>query len=539
MVKFINRIYLFSYMRFAHSSVGTEDPYLDGEKLGSDIVSQLRSSKPVLSILFTTLNEKAKIQGLLNGIKSKLDIRTLIGCTSCGNIIDDEMVDSGSVMLSLYSTRFSVGFAVEQDIARSGFKAGKSAISSALSQLENLEAPTAKMKRFVLMLPDGLSEAEEDVIEGIRSVVGMHTPIVGGSSGDSLRMQKAYQICQGKIYTDAVALAFIQTIYNFGFVSHHGWVPTNKTAFVTKAGGRLIEELNNESAVDVYARMIGESVAKLKKEDFTSKDYFKHPLAERDLGGDYWLKYPRDIRAGKLEVFSDVAEGTALTLMRFDEETPYNVVDSSVNDLNKQVNFPGCIIVFNSIGRREILGAKAVGELKRLKESFLNVPVVGVYTIGQQGYTRRSISGHRNHTFNLLCIGSGRHERFGSGELESMLNTFGLPSLEAKLYSVLLDVSPCTVKRLHEMTSINYAKLYDVVDHLQHKGLVTVSPFRPKKIYAKELSEGLVHLFKQIEKEHKKEHEKRLEILNNVSRGKYREMLETQPSKPATTVTKK
>ncbi len=521
-------------MRFAYASVGAEDPFISGEKLASDIVGQLRSSKPALSILFTTLTEKAKIQGLLNGIKSKLDTKTLIGCTSCGNIMDETIVDNGSVMLSLYSTRLSVGFAVGQDITKNGFKSSRTAIGSALSKLENLGVPTAKMKRFVLMLPDGLSGAEEDVLEGIRAVVGMHTPIVGGSSGDCLKMEKAYQICQGKVYSDAVALAFIQTIYNFGFVSHHGWQPTNKTAFVTKADGRMIEELNEEPAIEVYARMIGESVEKLKKEDFTYKEYFHHPLAERDLGGDYWLKYPKDIKAGKLELFSDVAEGTALTLMELDEGFPTAIDTLSVDEINKQVNFPGCLVIFNSIGRREILGDKSSEELKRIKDSFLNIPIIGFYTIGEQGYTRRSISGHRNHTFNLLCIGSGRHERFGSGELTSMLSSFGLTSLEAKVYSALLDASPCTVKRLHELTNINYAKLYDVVDHLQHKGLATVSPFRPKKVYAKELSEALVHLYKDAEKEYKKLQEKRLEILNNVSRGKYKEML-----KPKKAVKKK
>ncbi len=58
-------------------------------------------------------------------------------------------------------------------------------------------------------------------------------------------------------------------------------------------------------------------------------------------------------------------------------------------------------------------------------------------------------------------------------DLETALQSIGLSERESRVYLALLDIGPTTTSKLIRKTGIASSKIYDVLEKLAHKGLVT------------------------------------------------------------------
>ena len=150
----------------------------------------------------------------------------LIGCSTAGEIATDGPGDAGVVVTAF---------------GGAGFSAASAAATNASSDLRTAGAQAAGCvnetpghpHRVLLLLTDGLAGDQQEIVRGAYSVAGAGVPIVGGSAGDDLRMQRTHQLHGGQVLTDSVVAAALASDAPIGIGVRHGWRRTGEAMLVT------------------------------------------------------------------------------------------------------------------------------------------------------------------------------------------------------------------------------------------------------------------------------------------------------------------
>ncbi|MBD3155663.1 MAG: hypothetical protein GF368_03340, partial [Candidatus Aenigmarchaeota archaeon] len=297
-----------------------------------------------------------------------------------------------------------------------------------------------KIRKFiVLTLPAGFTLKkygwEDEMLEGIKDIIGDHIPIVGGSAGDDGRFIKNYQFANGEVYDDSVVLATIFSNVKFGFGLAHGFEPTEKIALVTKSKDNIVYELNGKPAVEVYAKMLGVSKEELlrgvgflkmgekiptlaltflekigvDKQEFMKKVplyqfMMENPFGIPDVSGNYWIKNPRGIVDKKyIEFQCKIPKNLPLTLMKVDKQKSITATNRSLKESLKEFKkYPVLSIIFECGGRYFYLGEDIAKSLEKVRGTLDGGEFIGFYTSAEQGLTKNMTS--KPHAYTCVSL---------------------------------------------------------------------------------------------------------------------------------------
>ncbi len=393
------------------------------ESLARDIKKQVEDPGFILIFSSTHIDPRK----FFKYFKKKFPDKTkIIGCSTCGEISEYGIKENTVVAMAIKSEHISVGVGIGRNLKKDGSKAGKAAAEMALSDLEHDFSKTISSGTvvgdilrlnlfFAFVFPDFMSEREENALEGIFSVFGNRCPILGGGSGDNLKYKQTHQFYNGEVCTDSVLVALFALDCKTDSISAHGWYPTEKSAFVTRAAGRTVYELDHKRASAVYAAMIGmpeEELIEKRSIAVVENAGSKYVLSISDIHGNLWLKHPNKVYPdGRITFFANVPENVVVSL---NEATPQSVIeatDSALREAKKKIK-PRICIIFYAIGRKKFLeGDKGCGdskcvddEFRVIKKHLSGVDFIGFYAFGQQGFTSTGVTGHRNQTVNFFFI---------------------------------------------------------------------------------------------------------------------------------------
>lgn len=252
---------------------------------------------------------------------------------------------------------------------------------------------------------------EEAIIEGIESVVGRGIPIVGGGSADNTVEGYWKQFANDEVYDDAVVVAAISTSVRIGYDFAHGYTPTEKTAYVKASSeyGRLVEELDDTPALDLYAEWINKEPRELEGMNLLGASLFS-PVATHSSvrGRDYYVPgHPAigDSDNGTMFCFKELPAATKITLMEVTaQDLIVSVGDSIEEALEKgriQAGHIGALFLVHCAGRRFAIGDKQMEDVvTEIKESIgCETPFITLFPFGEQG--NNHITGNRHGN---LCI---------------------------------------------------------------------------------------------------------------------------------------
>ncbi|MBW2984314.1 FIST C-terminal domain-containing protein [Candidatus Woesearchaeota archaeon] len=184
------------------------------------------------------------------------------------------------MLISSEDITFGVGAA---DFSKASPKeASKAALLNAIKSAGKSEN---EMPDVVLVTP---TKPDEDfAVEGIESVVGKETIILGGTAGGP----EFGVIGKDAVYGTGVSLAVIYTDLPIGWVFEGGFdVRDTKSGTVTKIEGRNILEIDNRPALEVYNEWLDGEVDKLYEElqdpRVVKSLLTLHPLYRKYTAGD-------------------------------------------------------------------------------------------------------------------------------------------------------------------------------------------------------------------------------------------------------------
>lgn len=331
------------------------------------------------------------------------------GATTCqgvmarGAMVRDQV--SGIGCFALWDDEGQFGTALA-DIGTGAVQAGRTATLRALEYAgRSGEAPD-------LVWVSSVPGYEEEIVQGIESVVGANTPVVGGSAADNDISGQWRVFDADTVSQNAVVVSVLFPSRPLSTAYQNGYAPAGPVGVVTRGDGRVLYEIDGQPAADVYADWTGGNVtvAPGQSAPILAASTF-HPLgrAVATVSGVpfYVLAHPAAVREDRaLELFCAVEEGERVHLMTGSAESLVRragrvaSLAASGNHL-KPGDVAGALVVYCG-GCMLAVGEGMDAVAREVDEALGGAPSLGIFTFGEQG----AVLSGQNHHGNLMisCV---------------------------------------------------------------------------------------------------------------------------------------
>lgn len=366
------------------------DSYQSGEESIKKAHENLENIK--INFLFTSV--KNDIKELIKGIRKHTDT-PIIGCTSSEAIIVPDGIISSengySGILSLDDENMTIGVACHE--------AGKDARTIgrkvAIQAVQNAKSTRAPAYIYMVASP----RQEEEYLMGIQDVIG-RVPIFGGSAADDTVEGKWKIICNDKVYTDGVAVAFFYTDSEIVTSFSGGYRETENIGLITEVkDNRNLVSIDGVSALKKYANWIGESPQNLQGKKLLETSVTK-PLGIKDpLGNLTIVRHPmfgddmgtKTITDDTIILGNKIVAKTAIIQLEATTDELINATGETLKDLKKQLyTEPAAYILIHCGGRKLGIGNRIEEVHKQLLKETKGVPFIVPFTFGEYGYDEHS-----------------------------------------------------------------------------------------------------------------------------------------------------
>ena len=336
-----------------------------------DITTQLHGFDTRLLIFFASSKFRPAV--ISAAIHKAFPKSVVFGCSTAGEIVSGNLLQD-SVVAMAFNSRAITDCKVEIIDNLKEPDAVKKAMDSFSA---HYKSPVTKMdpRKYVgIVLIDGLSFAEEDLMQKISSMTNVH--FIGGSAGDDLKYKSTYIYANGKSFANAALLALIKPATQFAFIKTQSLDNVGKTLEITSANKekREVISIDNRPAAAAYADAVGTDFVNL------SKYFMKNPLGFM-LENELYVITPQQILDnGNIKFYSSVNEGMELSLLR-----PSDIIADTKAAIKKADDELGGIsglLMFNCVMRT--LELYENDQADQYGALFADIPTAGFSTYGEQ-----------------------------------------------------------------------------------------------------------------------------------------------------------
>ena len=257
------------------------------------LVARMRHHHPELAVIATTTSggmftEAQLVQGASVGVA----------------LVCDPLMDSGAAFA-----------AFGDDSGRTAFEAARMAMSTAIEQADR----AGELPDMVVLC--GVPGAEEQLVDGVRSVVGDSVHLIGGTAADDT-IAGRWQVA-GPEGSGGQGVALLAVYSEQPPVSAHqcGYLPTTCSAVITSGSGRVIQTLDHRPATVVYNEWLEETMGTRLSTgsilDATALTPLGRITGQHAGSPIYSLAHPAHAHAdGSLELFAEIEPGQKIILLR-------------------------------------------------------------------------------------------------------------------------------------------------------------------------------------------------------------------------------
>lgn len=355
------------------------DSYRAGREAATKALDTMGQPHPDLVLLFASV--RFEQDALLRGILSVTWDAPLVGCSTAGEILPEGPSRRSLVVMTIRSTTLKITTGVGHRISANPRQAGQ----EAANQMTAAKLPSP---HGLLMFSDGLTGNVAEVVRGMQDVLGLSFPIVGGSSADDFRFTRTYQYYRGQLFNDSVPTVLLAGPIALGVGARHGWKPLGKPRQVTRAAANVVQELDGQSAVNLYETYFGKAAASLKSEVLADMSIV-YPLGMPIPGEEEYLlrNVLRVDPNGALVYAGEIPEGTEVRLMMGSKAKALEAARRAAELAMLAIapRSPSFALVFSSCSRSRLFGNRAGEEISEIRNVLgKTVPLIGFYDYGEQ-----------------------------------------------------------------------------------------------------------------------------------------------------------
>lgn len=236
---------------------------------------------------------------------------------------------------------------------------------------------------YIMVLADGSLVNGSELVKGLNDAVENRILITGGLAGDGDKFNTTLvglneQPAQGNI----VAIGFYGNHLKVVHGSNGGWQTFGLEKEVTLSAGNKLFELDNNNALDIYKRYLGQEAEKLPGSALmfplsVTIPGSPQPVVRTILGINH--------EENSMTFAGDIPAGSKVRFMKanFDMLTSSASV-AAQNTLHQNAEAPDFSLLVSCVGRKIILGPRIEEELEAVAESLgNNTPFAGFYSYGE------------------------------------------------------------------------------------------------------------------------------------------------------------
>jgi len=333
--------------------------------------NKIAKNENILLQIFTGMCDTVFIYDLIAHIKELIPHIQIIGSTTDGEIIDGDITEYATVLSFSIFQKTKVLTYSTNNIDNESYTTAQNLIA----QFDKTQKP-----KLAITFVDGLRVNGENYLNSF-SDYDKELIVAGGLAGDNANFTQTIVFTQEDVLTDGAVVALF---YNDDLLvntkANFGWTNVGKTLTITKAIDNIVYEIDNVKAVEIYAKYLGENIAKQ-----LPKTGIEFPLIiQRDglnVARAIVGKNSDDslVFAGNLEVGDQVTFGYANT------ET---IIAAGEKVYEKFTQTPiESIFIYSCMARKALLGKNIVAELKPLS---CVAPLSGFFTYGEFYHNKKS-----------------------------------------------------------------------------------------------------------------------------------------------------
>jgi hypothetical protein len=255
---------------------------------------------------------------------------------------------------------------------------------------------------------------EEQVLDGIRAVVGDETPIVGGSAADNDVSGNWAQFGPMHSHSDGVVITVLFPSQPIASIYQSGYAPTQENGLVTRVSGRRLFEIDGQPAAHVYHRWTGRAVPVAEaapRSVLAAATLWPLGRVTRQIAGVpfHLLAHPATANPdGSLDLFADLAEGDRLWQMQGSADSLVTRAGSVARQARDNAGgvISGALVVYCGgcmLAVRDRMDEVCNG----IKTALGDVPWLGVFTFGEQGVPAGDRAKHGNLMISCTAFRGG------------------------------------------------------------------------------------------------------------------------------------
>lgn len=244
---------------------------------------------------------------------------------------------------------------------------------------------------------------EEQVLDGIRSVIGDEALIVGGSAADNDVSGKWAQFGPSQTHSEGVVVSVLFPSTSVASAYQSGYAPTGDSGVVTRVDGRRLFEIDGQPAAKVYQGWTNEAVpvaGDTPQSILAAATLWPLGRITREIAGVpfHLLAHPAVTNPdGSIDLFADVTKGDRLWQMRGSADSltlragrvARQARDDSTGDI------AGALVVY--CGGCMLAVRDRMDEVQQgINAALGDVPWLGVFTFGEQGVPAGTMVKHGN-----------------------------------------------------------------------------------------------------------------------------------------------
>ncbi|WP_298147710.1 FIST N-terminal domain-containing protein [Flavobacterium sp.] len=231
---------------------------VQGSKIGNQpwvfITENQRLNNPLVLIFanrYALENEE-----VLADIRTQFPYEHLVFGSTCGEIIGKEVTDNSIAVTAIEfeKSSFKIVTANVLDFNKKAKNLGKELFD---------KIPKSDLKHF-FVLSEGSFVNGSSLIEGIENKLYPNLSITGGLCGDDDRFEKTLASYKDNPKEgEVVLIGFYGNSLEISFASFGGWLPFGPERKVTRAKSNILFEIDDQPALDLYKKYLGEKASKL------------------------------------------------------------------------------------------------------------------------------------------------------------------------------------------------------------------------------------------------------------------------------------
>lgn len=354
------------------------------------------------ALLIVFASEALDLPELLQGIAERSQGAPLIGCSTAGEIAPEGPDDASVVVTALGGPGFEAATTVARGASQNLRDAGAE-VAGALRRLKSEHE-----HRVLILLTDGLSGDQQEIVRGAYGVAGAAVPMVGGCAGDDLRMRSTHQFFGTEVLEDAVVGAALASDAPIGIGVRHGWRRIGEPMLITESDHNRVLTIDGQPALDLYLKRLDAPAEAREDHDAFVRFAATHPLGLARRRGEEHVRFVAgaDFAQRTLSCIAEVPRGALAWFMEGDDGSVLAATDEACADALAPLGGrpPLGMVAFDCIARRSVLGDAGIRrEIDHVAQHSSGAPIAGFYTYGEIARTQ-GISGFHNQTLVVLAV---------------------------------------------------------------------------------------------------------------------------------------